>query len=92
MTGVRDFRRFYNKQESYFHWCFGVLEPDYFGAVDVASGKSVLYIPKLDEDYAIIMGHIPSPEEVRERYRVDEVETGVMTHCIDHIPFSGEIH
>ena len=50
----------------------------------MASGKSVLYIPKLDEDYAIIMGHIPSPEEVRERYRVDEVETGAMTHCIDH--------
>ena len=21
------------RQESYFHWCFGVLEPDYFGKV-----------------------------------------------------------
>ena len=62
-------------QESYFHWCFGVLEPDYFGAIDVATGKSVLYQPRLDEDYAIIMGHIPSPGETRERYRVDEVET-----------------
>ena len=20
-----------SRQESYFHWCFGVLEPDYFG-------------------------------------------------------------
>ena len=50
----------------------------------MATGRSVLYQPRLDEDYAIIMGHIPSPEEVRERYRVDEVETGVMTHCIDH--------
>ena len=44
-----------------------------FRAIDVATGRSVLYQPRLDEDYAIIMGHIPSPEEVRDRYRVDEV-------------------
>ena len=82
MSEVRGFKRFYNKQESYFHWCFGVLEPDYFGAVDVVSGRSVLYIPKLDEDYAIIMGHIPTPEELRDRYRVDEVR------YIDEMPDS----
>ena len=48
----------------------------------MATGRSVLYQPRLDEDYAIIMGHIPTPEEVRERYRVDEVETGGMNHDI----------
>jgi len=61
------------RQESYFHWCFGVLEPDYYGAIDVETGRSIIYQPRLDENYAIIMGHIPSPEEIRERYRVDEV-------------------
>lgn len=61
------------RQESYFHWTFGVLEPDFYGAVDLASGRSVLYQPRLPEDYAIIMGAIPTPEEVRDRYRVDEV-------------------
>jgi len=61
------------RQESYFHWCFGVLEPDFFGSIDVATGRSILYQPRLSEDYAIIMGHIPTPEEVRDRYRVDEV-------------------
>jgi len=61
------------RQESYFHWCFGVLEPDFFGSIDVATGRSILYQPRLKEDYAIIMGHIPTPEEVKERYRVDEV-------------------
>jgi len=61
------------RQESYFHWCFGVLEPDYYGAIDVDTGRSVLYQPRLDENYAIIMGHIPTPEELKERYRVDEV-------------------
>jgi len=61
------------RQESYFHWCFGVLEPDYYGAIDVDTGRSVLYQPRLDENYAIIMGHIPTPEELQDRYRVDEV-------------------
>ena len=42
-----------------------MLEPDYYGAIDVATGRSVLYQPRLDENYAIIMGHIPTPEEVR---------------------------
>ena len=51
-------------------------------AIDVATGRSVLYQPRLDENYAIIMGHIPSPEEVTERYRVDEVETDVTAHCM----------
>jgi len=61
------------RQESYFHWAFGVLEPDFFGAIDVATGRSVLYQPRLDENYAVIMGHIPTNEEIRERYQVDEV-------------------
>lgn len=61
------------RQESYFHWCFGVLEPDYYGSIDVATGRSTIYMPRLPEDYGIIMGHVPSPQEVRERYQVDEV-------------------
>jgi len=61
------------RQESYFHWAFGVLEPDFYGALEVATGRSVLYQPRLPENYAIIMGHIPTPAEIIERYRVDEV-------------------
>ncbi len=68
------------KQEAYFHWAFGVLEPDYFGAVDIKTGKTVLFMPRLPEDYAIWMGHIETPEEAKERYRVDEV------HFVDEIP------
>ena len=62
------------RQESYFHWCFGVLEPDYFGAIDVATGRATIYMPRLPEDYGIIMGHVPTPQEVQERYQVDEVK------------------
>jgi len=61
------------RQESYFHWTFGVLEPDFYGAVDLTTGRSVLYQPRLPEDYAIIMGHVPTSEEIKERYQVDEV-------------------
>lgn len=71
------------RQESYFHWTFGVLEPDYFGAVDLATGRSILYMPRLSEDYAIIMGHIPSTEETKERYRVDEVR--YVDELADHL-------
>ena len=31
-----------NSKESYFHWLFGVLEPDCFGAVEVCSTYCIL--------------------------------------------------
>ena len=52
------------RQESFFHWAFGVLEPDHYGAVDVNTGRSILFIPRLPEDYATVMGHIATLEEV----------------------------
>jgi Xaa-Pro dipeptidase len=68
------------KQEAYFHWAFGVLEPDFYGAVDVATGRSYLFMPKLPVEYAIVMGKIETTAETKERYRVDEV------HYIDEMP------
>lgn len=37
------------RQESYFFWAFGVHEPDCYGLLDLKSGKSILFPPKLHE-------------------------------------------
>uniref|UniRef100_A0A1E1XHZ7 Xaa-Pro dipeptidase n=1 Tax=Amblyomma aureolatum TaxID=187763 RepID=A0A1E1XHZ7_9ACAR len=61
------------RQESYFHWAFGVEEPDYFGAIDVAQNRAYLFMPRLPSSYAVWMGRLQTPEDVRARYGVDEV-------------------
>lgn len=60
------------RQESYFHWAFGVEEPDFYGAINVADGKSFLFAPRLPSEYAIWMGKLHSLEHFKERYGVDE--------------------
>lgn len=61
------------RQESYFHWTFGVKEPDCYGAIEVDSGKSMLFIPELDESYVVWMGKIHPKEHFQKMYEVDEI-------------------
>uniref|UniRef100_A0A671XC54 Xaa-Pro dipeptidase n=1 Tax=Sparus aurata TaxID=8175 RepID=A0A671XC54_SPAAU len=61
------------RQESFFHWAFGVTEADCYGAIDVDSGKSFLFVPKLPESYATWMGEIYPKEHFKAKYAVDEV-------------------
>ncbi|XP_046661345.1 xaa-Pro dipeptidase isoform X2 [Homalodisca vitripennis] len=61
------------QQESYFHWMFGVDEPDFYGALDLATGRSYLFAPQFNEDHTIYMGALPSCDELKKKYAVDVV-------------------
>jgi Aminopeptidase P, N-terminal domain len=61
------------RQESYFLYLTGVKEPDCAVAIDVASTRTTLFVPKLDPSYAIAMGAIKTPEQWTIDYQVDEV-------------------
>merc|ERR1712063_131873 len=67
------------RQESYFQYLFGVMEADCYGAIHVGSGKSILFIPRLPQEYAIWMGEIKPRQNFLARYEVDEV------HYVDEI-------
>lgn len=61
------------RQESYFAYLFGVKEPDFYGAMDISTGKAFLFTPRLSEDYAVWMGKIHTLSDLKEMYEVDEV-------------------
>ena len=61
------------RQESFFHWAFGVKEPDFYGAVSVDSGEGTLFAPHLPPSYAVVMGRIKGNEEWKKLYGVDGV-------------------
>ncbi|XP_063221141.1 xaa-Pro dipeptidase isoform X2 [Bacillus rossius redtenbacheri] len=61
------------RQEPFFQWSFGVKEPDFFGAVVVSTGRSVLFAPRLPESYAVWMGKLHPLAHFRGLYSVDEV-------------------
>jgi Xaa-Pro dipeptidase len=61
------------RQESYFAYLFGVDEPDWWGMIELPSGRTSLFIPRLDPSYAIWMGEIKTPNAFRQKYRVDAV-------------------
>lgn len=68
------------RQESFFHWAFGVREPDWLGALSLETGEATLFMPRLPEAYAIVMGRIRPPAEFRELYGVESVR------FIDELP------
>jgi len=62
------------RQESYFWYLSGVKEPDCSLSVNINNGDVCLFIPRLPESYATIMGRIRTCREWKELYHVDEVK------------------
>ena len=67
-------REFLFEQESFFQYLFGVKEPGFYGAIHVSSGKSILFIPHLPEEWGVWMGKIHSPSDFQQTYEVDDVQ------------------
>ncbi|XP_078364591.1 xaa-Pro dipeptidase-like isoform X2 [Oculina patagonica] len=61
------------RQESFFHWTFGVLEAGCFGAVEVDTAHAILFFPRPPPGYPIWMGKKYSLEYYSKRYEVEEV-------------------
>jgi len=61
------------RQESSFAYLFGVKEPGFYGTIEVESGRTTLYMPRLPPEYAVWMGKIQPPSYFKDLYEVDEV-------------------
>ena len=69
------------RQESSFQYLFGVREPDCYGAIDVATAHTTLFVPRLPASWAIFMGEIRSPAWFKGRYMVDECVMSAVRRC-----------
>ncbi|KAK3018434.1 hypothetical protein RJ639_004251, partial [Escallonia herrerae] len=58
------------RQESYFAYLFGVREPGFYGAIDIATGNSILFAPRLSQEYAVWLGEIKPLTYFKDRYMV----------------------
>ncbi|KAK2980147.1 hypothetical protein RJ640_001731 [Escallonia rubra] len=58
------------RQESYFAYLFGVREPGFYGAIDIATGNSTLFAPRLSQEYAVWLGEIKPLTYFKDRYMV----------------------
>ena len=61
------------RQESFFHWTFGISEPDFYGAIEVDTGHAVVFAPRLPSEYAVWLGPIHPASVFQEKYCVHHV-------------------
>lgn len=66
-TTERDFR-----QESYFNWCFGLIEPGCYAAVNLSNGKTTIFVPESSEGRRINVEETFDPAKYISFYGVDD--------------------
>lgn len=59
-------------QDSNFWYLFGVNLADCYASIEIVTGRTVLFAPKIDEGYKIWMT-VLSLEEQKQKFNVDEV-------------------
>ncbi len=61
------------RQESNFHYLFGVAEPDCYATIATDTGAATLFVPRLPAEYAVWMGAIATLDDFKLKYEVDAV-------------------
>lgn len=61
------------RQESYFHWAFGVVDAGVYGAISLSSGDATLFIPQYGIDYEIFCGSSPDTDAMCAKYGIEQV-------------------
>lgn len=61
------------RQDSWFNYLFGVKEPSFYGAINIKTSESILFIPRLTSEYEIWCGKIHTPSYFKDIYGVDVV-------------------
>lgn len=61
------------RQDSNFLYMTGIEEPGYTLLIDPHRNEETLFVPKLTQEHAVWLGHIPDLKEARERYGIEDV-------------------
>jgi Xaa-Pro dipeptidase len=61
------------RQKSDFLYLCGVDEPDCHLLIDPRRGRQTLFMPRIDNDHRVWLGHVPGPDEARRLYGVPRV-------------------
>jgi Xaa-Pro dipeptidase len=67
------------RQESNFLYLFGVNEPNLYGVLDLVKRESILFVPRLTEEYELWCGKRPTHDMYKQKYGVDHV------HYVDEL-------
>jgi Xaa-Pro aminopeptidase len=62
------------RQDSDFLWLTGVQESGYALVIDSRRSEETLFVPKLTQEHAVWMGHIPSLGEARAAFGISDVQ------------------
>ncbi|CAM9170606.1 unnamed protein product, partial [Ectocarpus fasciculatus] len=61
------------RQDSWFNYLFGVMEPGFWGVISLTTGATTLLMPRHFPDYAVWCGDVKPPSHFKAHYDVEDV-------------------